>query len=330
MDQAFLDCSFQNPMRKPHWRWERAKGTMVGQQPPAGRTRDGLAGYKWINRALAYMRAKQQYTALGRLDQLATRFPDVFWAEWIYERDTHPLRWELEARLLSRSTDDQIALQCGVTAPTVKAFEALFFNVRDKLHHSGYIVHTVMGESVHRGLAERDYDLLWKMYAYAHGPHMLTSLITKFVNPIWCNTPDEVNSAIHDDTIATLKLKSSLAAKTVQVNGGTQIELLQIYTKFVEIEQLSDSAGKAQSQILDHINVMFSVMPLSIGGRDPRSGQQRIAGPAATFDATAVELSYEESVKVAIGQQLPHADMLRQLDFPQAGSPPPLAAGGSQ
>ena len=330
MDHMFLDCSYQNPMRKPNWRWDRAKGVLANQQPGAGRSRDGLSGYKWINRAVAYMRAKQQYAALQRLDQLASRFPDIFWAEWIYERDSHPLRWELEARLLSRSTDDQIGMACGVSAATVKAFEALFFNVREKLHHTGYIVHTVMGDAVHRGLAEREYDLLWKMYAYAHGPHMLTSLITKFVNPIWCNTPDEVNSAIHDDTIATLKLKSSLAAKTVAVNAGTQIELLQIYTKFVEIEQLSDSAGKAQSQILDHIGVMFSVMPLNIGGRDPRSGQQRLTGQTAVFDATAVELSYEETVQVAVGQQLPHAEMLRNLDFPQAGDQQTLAAGGSQ
>ena len=330
MDQAFLDCSAQNPMRRPPWRWERARGICAGSQPSAGRTRDGLAGYKWINRAVSYMRAKQQYTALGRLDQLFARYPDIFWAEWIYDRDSHPLRWELEARLLSRSTDADIAMQCGTAGEVVKAYEALFFNVREKLHHPGYIVHTVMGTAVHRGLAEREYDLLWKMYAYAHGPHMLTSLITKFVNPIWCNTPDEVNSAIHDDTIATLKLKSSLAAKTVQVNGGTQIELLQIYTKFVEIEQLSDSAGKAQSQILDHIGVMFNVMPLNIGGRDPRSGQQRIAGPATTFDASAVELSYDESVQVATGHKLPYEAMLRQLDFPQAESQQTLAAGGSQ
>lgn len=330
MDQVFLDCSAHNPMRKPHWRWDRAKGVCAGSQPPAGRTRDGLAGFKWINRAVTYTRAKLQYTRLGRLDQLASRFSDIFWAEWIHDHDTHPLRWELEARLLSRSTDNEIAMACGTTAEVVRAYEALFFNVREKLHHTGYIVHTVMGESVHRGLAERDYDLLWKMYAYAHGPHMLTSLITKFVNPIWCNTPDEVNSAIHDDTIATLKLKSSLAAKTVQVNGGTQIELLQIYTKFVEIEQLSDSAGKAQSQILDHINVMFSVMPLNIGGRDPRSGQQRIAGPSNVFDTSAVELSYDETVQVAVGQKLPHAEMLQQLDFPPVDGQQSLAAGGSQ
>lgn len=333
MSHSYLQCAYMNPFRPPHWRWLRAIGVVNELQPRAGRKVDGVLGFKWINQAIAFQKAKIEAVDEERRIAMAHNFPALFWANAAYEDENNPAKWEIEARILARCNNWEIGFHVGVAEEIVEAYEALFFNVRDKLRHSGYIMHSVMGPSVQRGLSEREFDLLWKMYAYAYGPHMLYALISKFSNPVWCNTPDEVGSAVQDDTVGTMKMKAALAAKTIPVNLSTQIDILHVFTKYVEIERMSDSEGKAQNQIMDHIGTMFNVMPLNVAGIDPLAGHVKaVRGPTHVYEDTAIELSYEETMEVAVGKELANAEVLKQLHFPP--SPVELEAaaeaGGSK
>lgn len=327
----YLQCARTNPFRPPHWRWLRATGIANGTQPKAGRRRDGVESYRWINQAARFQQARASTVGDEAQVALAHTYPEIFWATYAYEDDNNATKWEIEARILARCSNWEIGYACGVSEGIVAAYEALFFNVRDRLRHSGYIVNSVMGPSVHRGLSEREFDLLWKMYAYAYGPHMLQALITKFSNPTWCGTPDEVGAAVQDDTVNTMKLKAAIAAKTVPINLGTQVDILNVFTKFVEIERMSNSEGEAQNQIMTHIGAMFNVLPLNVAGRDPMSDHRpSIKGPVQAFMDTAIELSYEETMAVAVGGRLPNESMLRQLHFPPSPAELKSAeAGGS-
>ena len=125
------------------------------------------------------------------------------------------------------------------------------------------------------------------------------------VNPVWCSTPDTVNSTLQDDAISTMKFKAALAAKTIPVNNSTQVDLLHVFTKFVEVERTTDSIGKAQNQILDHIEAMMVTLPFNVGGRDPRTAEMVPQTPMAAYRKTSVELSFQETMAVAAGQRLP-------------------------
>ena len=220
------------------------------------------------------------------------------------------MKYAIEAYLLARSESWQIAQHTGFTESAIDAYEAVFFNVRPKIEQKGYIVHKVLGPAVQQGLADREYDLLWKMYGYFLGPHVLAAIETRFSSPLWCDSPDGVGDAIQDDAISTLKLRAAIAAKTVPVNGGTQMALLEQFTKFVEVERNTDSAGKAQSAIMGHIGAMMTALPFDIGGEDANS----------YFDRSAVELTYEESMQVSSGKAMPHLQDLRRLTFPDPPS----------
>lgn len=325
---SFLQCARTNPQRPPNWRWLRAVGINGGTQPRPGRRRDGPAGHKWIHKAVRFAQAYNAAVGEEAKARLAAEMPDVFWAHSLYSNESNTMKWDLEAHLLARSSDWEIGFHCGLPTEIVSAYENLFFNVREKLAHRGYVIHCVMGPSVHRGLSEREFDLLWKMYGYAYGPHMLKSLVAKFENPVWCGSPESVSSAIQDDTVSTMKMKASLAAKTIPVNMGTQVDILHIFTKYVEIERMSDTAGKAQDQILDHIGAMFNVLPLNVAGLDPHNNHEKISkGPVQRFEETAIELSFEETMSVGTGGQLANAGTLSQLQFPPV--PTEEEAGGS-
>jgi hypothetical protein len=323
-----IHVSRDNPYRPADWRWQRAIGVIEETQPRPGRKQDGHQGHAWIKKAirfkLAYDEAGEDPLAQRRL---LDRMPAVYWAHYAYQNEHQQMRWDIESQILARCTDHEIAFSCGVAPEVVDAYENLFFNVRDKLHHKRYITHCVLGHSIQRGLSEREYDLLWKLYGYFYGPHVLEVLVTKMVNPVWCTTPDTVNSTLQDDAIASMKFKAALAAKTIPVNNNTQVDLLHVFTKFVEVERTTDSVGKAQNQILDHIEAMMVTLPFNVGGRDPRTAELVPQTNTAKFRQTNVELSFHETMAVAAGQQLPHADILETLSFP--AHPVAVEAGGS-
>jgi len=204
----------------------------------------------------------------------------------------------------------------------VAAFASLFFDVRGKLDHIGYIIHTVIGPALQRSLSERDFNVLWKLYGYYYGPHVLDALASRMVNPLWCNTPDTVSTAFQDNAIGTMKMKAALAACTVPVSFSTQVDLLHIFTKFVEVERTTDSAGKAQDQMLEHIAAMMLNLPFAVDDRDPRAeGMLVDGGPTKEFDELAIELSYEETMTVAAGHGLGNEEMLRQMRYPPLPQP---------
>lgn len=324
-----LSISANNPFRPADWRWKRAVAIYEGDPSalPASRRRDGTDGFKWITTAIRFQReyaAAANDVAVVANDEtinadnsralLAERRPEIFWAHWCWSSN-HPMKSAIEAQLLARSSDYTIGYRCNMHPAVIACYEALFFNVREKLQHRSYILNCVMGPAIHRGLSEREYDLLWKLYGYFLGPCIVDALEGKFVNPIWCDTPTALGAAVMDDAISTLKLKAAIATKTVAVNATTQMAVMEAFTKFVEIERTTDSAGKAQEQILDHISAMMTTLPFSVGGRRSKVHTHTIT-QLDDFEKSAIELTYEETMRLSVGHTISHQNILQSLRFP--------------
>lgn len=301
-----------NPLRPPDWRWRRAMSILEANGTPASRRRDSPVGFKWINRATAFLRERARCQNDTELAVLAERRPEIFWAYWVWNSQ-NPIKHAIEAHILARGTDYTIGYRCNMPPKVIDAYESLFFNVRDKLQHRSYILNCVIGPAIHRGLSEREYDLLWKLYGYFLGPCIVDALESKFVNTAWCSNPAALGAAVMDDAIGTLKLKAAIATKTVQVNHQTQLALMEAFTKFVEIERSTDSAGKAQEQILDHISAMMTTLPFNVGGRVSRTVSM---SPVDAYEKTAIELTYEETMRLSVRQPIAHQAILKNLTFP--------------
>lgn len=312
-----LYCVADNPQRPVNWIWQRAQA-LCSNQPgalPPSRSRDSVFGFKWIDKARRFIAAYNRATDDTAKALLAERQPEIFWAHRIWSDPVGTLKHSIEAQILARSPDFTIGFRCNMPPHYVEAYEALFFNVRDKLQHRSYILHVVIGTALQRGITERDSDILWKLYGYFLGPHLVDALESKFVNPMWCGTPTAVGAAVMDDAIGTLKLKAALATKTVSVNASTQLALMEAFTKFVEIERTTDTAGKAQAQILDHISAMMTTLPFSVGGRHVNNVIPMRSAMDA-FQDTAIELTYEETMRLSVDHTIVHHDILKNLTFP--------------
>lgn len=283
---------------------------------PAPTARRDGEGYKWIKQAAQFQRAMNRCVTDRQRTALSLECPALFWARWVYLKASSPFKYAIEAHLLARESNREIAFKNGCSLEVVEAYEQLFFNVRERLAHREYIVNVVMGEAVHRGLHERSYDLLWKLFGYAAGPCVLDTMIGRLPLLCWTHRPEDVPSFFQDTAISLMKQKATIAALTVPVNSSTHIDLIAAFVKYVEVERTTDSLGKTQEQIISNINSVLGAIPFAVAqpGGVP-------SGYLAAYDASAAELRSDEMMLAAAGIPLPGHRMLLDLKFPETTSP---------
>jgi hypothetical protein len=242
--------------------------------------------------------------------------PDLYSAYLIYKRgddeDKHPLRYAVEARLLAGQAASEIMELAGLSLDTVVLYEKLFFDVTSRLKHTDYIMTTVIGPSVHAGLSDRDYDLLWKLFGYLYGPAVLDAFISTTSRKFRPETLNEVDVALADDARSALQRKVAVVARTFVVNPFSQSELLNIYARFLEVEKETNS-GKAQDVIMQNIQVMLNNLPWKAGADEVASTAQ-----IGHYDDSAAELRTEELLNVSVGNKLKIQHDTEGMKFPEA------------
>lgn len=307
MLQALRD----NPLRAPNWRWLRAV-EIDGGGPKPSKTLDGSDGFEWIRRILRLKRRHAMSVnnpaalyALARLDK------DMFWAHSIWSDEKAPTRWAIEAYILAGASDEDIAKKVGCDTGVISAYASAFFDVREKLHNVNYIVNVVMGDAVSRGLSERQYDLLWKLFGYQGGVHVLDAIIGKFTNIHKPRNAEEVSEFFQNSAINSMRHKAAVAALTVPINTHTQLPLLEAYVKYVEIERTTENTEKAQIGIVQNIGAMLTHLPFKVGTKLDSEGEKMVP-----FDNKAAELRSDELMIVAAGGTLENQKVIEELKFP--------------
>lgn len=299
-----------NPFRGTAWRWEQARLMREKKVRIAAKTADKhvLQAYKF---QIALEKCKDDVDRWTLMEQYA----DLYSAYLIHRRgddeDRHPMRFAIEARLLSGQQDREIAELLGISVSAVELYERLFFNVKEKLKHTDYVMTCVIGPSVHAGLSDRDYDLLWKLYGYLYGPTMLDAFISTTSRRFRPETLNEVDAALADDARSALQRKVATVARTFVINPFSQSELLNIYARFLEVEKETNS-GKAQDVILQNVQVMLDKLPW-------QSGSEGLAasGHIADYDRSAVELRTDELLQVSVGKAITDRPETKELTYPE-------------
>jgi len=300
-----------NPLRAPHWRWLRAVQIDSGGRR-ASRKTDGEDGFFWIRRATRLKRHFEQ--AAGRsqaLYALLERDPDLFWAHNIWTKDKAPTRWTIEARVLAGQSDEEIAFRAATTPDVVRAYVNVFFDVRGLLDRDDYVLNVILADAVARGVQERQYDLLWKLLAYRGGPHVLDATINRFTKTDAPKDATAVANFFQEFAVNTMKYKAAIAALTVQVNTHTQMQLIDSFVKYVEIEKNSENANKAQTTIVQNIGEMLTALPFRVGTKLDSAAIKMVP-----FDNNAAELKSDELMTIAAGGTLPNQTDIEELRFP--------------
>jgi hypothetical protein len=300
-----------NPFRPANWRFERARIMRETKTRGRGRRTDD----QWVHRAYKFQSGLAKCKDDVDRYELMEEFPDLYGAYLIYQRgeneDRHPMRYAVEARLLAGQNNYDIAGRLGVESGLIEAYEKIFFNVREKLNNPDYIMTCVLGPSIHAGLSDRDYDLLWKLFGYIYGPLALDAFIHATTRKYRPENLTEVDTALAEDTRSSLQRKVAIVARTYTVNPFSQSELLNIYARLLEMEK--DTGGeKNRDVILQNVQVMLDKLPFKVGGG---AADQPIL--VEHYDSGGVELHTDELIAASVGKDVANRDELETIKYPE-------------
>lgn len=306
---------YSQPSRDPAWKWQRVLGIVRDDQPEADDVLDSKEGAAWIRRALAFYRSFRREENPLRNHELISQFGDIFTAYEFYRDHGTYMRSEIEASVLARATPEEIAMSCACTAAAIRAYEALFFDVRERLDSRGYIEHHVIGTDI-QNLTKDKLDTIWKLFAYNLGYQVLRALISRTTNPQTCMTQDTVRAGLQEDIMGSFALACAIAAKHPDGGDEGQKHLLALNARFAEISKQEDKSAGGASLVAEHIEAMLEQLPFAKNGIVIRGKQEVVT---AAFTTGAVDPSLAELTELALTGTSTTFEMRAGAMFP---SPP--------
>ena len=249
VENLHLTYRKSNPRRPVDWRWQLAEYLSTsGRDIPPTHLDDDLRVAFGFQQEIAECRDNDD-----RL-KLLNRLPD-FYEAWDMSQalDANHHRWEIEARLLARNSPQRISNCLGISERTVDIYESWFFNVRDRLEHSGYIAHQVLGQCVHRGLSTRDYDCLWKLMGYYRGSPDVDHMIEGYKALGEC---EEFTAGVRSVSKRALEVKAMIILQGMPIDAETRPLILDTWVKLLQMEQAADGGGGASQTMITN-NLMY-------------------------------------------------------------------------
>jgi hypothetical protein len=230
--------------------------------------------------------------------------PALYEAYSIYTANEDPTetRWELEARLLANETFDSISTKMGIDSDTIRWYEKVFFDVLDRLSSPSLIIHTIIGRAVQAGLAEREYDCLWKLFGYSLGPSVLDALVYKFNNPRHTDSPDQLRSAMRDLTKDTVDIKAAITIMGMPVSWQTRELIMTLWKDMIQMELTAGQAGIGTETLTQNIHAMTTSFEHLFVKRIPDKEIDR--GQITTLEATGARLRATELMAAGVGEKL--------------------------
>lgn len=311
--RSVVELSKKNPWRPPDWRWQRATLIALGEVPEAVRGTEPS-----VRRLAKFAQLAVEAEDEGARILLASKSPDMFWAYQLYGQEDPGPRAEIEARIMARQTLTEISQKTGVDVSILEKYAQHFFDVADKLDHPSYVIHSLIGSALHRGLQEREYATIWKYIAYKFGPVAFEAYMHQAVQPTQPRDPSGVQACFKDAGLGYLLRKQMIAALTIPLNQFTQPKILDTYMKLLEIDKMagSDGGAGASSSLVANVQAVLNCLPdaLAIGS----FAQPRIDAPLLSrYDDSPSELPTPLLLMAAQGHQVNTDDIPHDLEYPE-------------
>jgi hypothetical protein len=220
---------------------------------------------------MRYRAALRSCRCAADRERLEREMPDVAGAITIHEGEP-TTRWAVEARLIAGEPIEAIARKTALKTRAVAMFEALFFNVRDKLENRGYLIHIAVG--LYPRPKEPDTGLVWRLFGLLGGPVVLDALIDGDYGSQ--DRPED------ERFLDELRLKLAVAFKLLPVDATTAPRLIRLYLRLWQAELAAEKAHRAAVDLMPNIRTFVAGLPwfqpngrtwtATVGGEGPARG----------------------------------------------------------
>jgi hypothetical protein len=252
--------------REPAWRWQRAQSLQARPNQPALKEDD-----RWVARASQFL---QKTAGNTNSTKSSTKFgTSIGQATALFQESPSQRRWELQARLLTDESMAVIADRMTLPLETVRAFEALFFDVRGYLQFSDWIACKVLRFAYSPNSRAEAIGYAWMSFAYYGGIAALDIVLAATDNR---QLPDEIRLRLGPDVefeTTRLLLRAKLAVAAHLAHTPRQLADLAVIQE--RLQKMECTASSDDSQNADRLRVM-SRLNRMIGGSS-NSAPQTVA-----------------------------------------------------
>jgi hypothetical protein len=250
----------QSPIRRPQWRLDRVM-EMIRHRPRSLRPRRSDDHY-----IRAYHRILLELAAVGEdkehRDAIFREYPAVCQAHVLHYSADVESREILEARLLTTESFAEIAGRMATEPATIEYYEGIFFNVRDRLQHSGWISKVIRGPSiVGRGAeytrsssALRGYVL--RLFAYHGGPLVLDAIVNGLVITTLPQRTEDLVGWFDDVLGQLVRSIAAAAASTLELNQKDMMQTVKLAVR----ASAAAAKGGTESPLTRYEKIMETVL----------------------------------------------------------------------
>ena len=291
-----------NPLRRPAWRWDR----IVYLASKAGGKKRNVTAFddKLIVDGRRYLMHYNQLVKTAVTDgspadldnafnTVYVQYPSIAMAHKIYT-ERNFARYAIEALVLAKQAPQEIAKDLGCHPDVVITYEFLYYDIRDRIDNSLFIMDALLSPAMKYGMAGTDHDFLWKSIAYSHGVAALKGLWT-------LGEVDTETKAKLADVMTTLMNRSALRAVAIrQPNQHNAHDILDEHNDKAQIEATA---------------------------KQPVASSEKTITEGALFLGTAIQLSVASSIAHTLGAREDRANQAMHnlaygaIDMVEVGPP---------
>lgn len=300
----YNSSSGTDPARAADWRWSIIRRVVESPGSVFGALSD-----QFLQTGVRFWKAWTACRNDLERRHVAERLPTAAGAYWIFADGSPSLRIGIEARILANEAPNRIAGHFGTTVAVVRAYEMLFYDVRDRLDCRSFILRDVIGLGELAG--EYQPVQVWKAMAYLGGPLLLDELLFP-VGGASGHAASAAEVATHLDEIARAQLRRSIASASATTPPGDRRGLEQLARALASLQRDSSEPGADEplSGYAANIMAMLESMPLHVG-RSAQSG----SSPLAEIDESAVEPGTSDLIRLLSGED-PNGAWRHATDVP--------------
>jgi hypothetical protein len=208
--------------RPVDWRWQRAQELIKHRTERQDKDDDAL-----VAKAVKFLRRYISQTGTGRKklkDPLRAEkflrkdYPHIVRANHI-KISMESSRYIIEAMVLAQMTPQSIADETGYRPKDIEMYEAMFFDVRSRLHMPFFLAKNVLARFHKRQFDDTDNDVVWKWIAFRYGAAMLRLFVTH-------EGDENVLAQLEDALMAELNHNGYVASITRRINNFTAADVV--------------------------------------------------------------------------------------------------------
>jgi hypothetical protein len=210
-----------NTARPVDARWRRIVDLCRNKKPRKHRHDDS-----WVRDGLRYLQQWDKCEAAYQFERLTIAMPDFDAAHRLRRGDDRLARARLEAQLLAGRTIGEAAATCGLSAETVRAYEAVHFQVIGRRDASAFIYTEAIGMSVLRPLLDEfESETFIKLMGFQRGFEFSEAGYRYFRGGVQVpERLEEATTAHLEELAALLRVRAFIATRVASRRGSPHAE----------------------------------------------------------------------------------------------------------